>query len=228
MRTNSKKINKKSVLLWALIFIPYLVLIPAAFWYFNKLDSVEHSSFIVINKAEMMLYHYNYQGELLQKSQIATGKNSGNKEMMGDSKTPEGVFTINQVEDASAWTHDFKDDTLGKIAGAYGPYFIRIAVPGQKGIGIHGTHDDNSIGNRVSEGCIRMHNEDLIMLVKHINTASVVVITPGIDDIKVNSLLQTDTIIDKPVLIKTWVPKSKQPVKPKQFDKIKLKDKNRK
>lgn len=179
-----KKTKKKDILLWFLIFLPYLMIIPASIWYFNKLDNIEHSSFIVINKAEMNLYHYNYKGELLQKSQIATGKNFGNKEKIGDSKTPEGVFNILKIEDASSWTHDFKGDSLGAIFGAYGPYFIRLNVPGQKGIGIHGTHDNNSIGSRVSEGCVRMRNGDLIELVNNLSTASVVVITPGLDDIK--------------------------------------------
>jgi hypothetical protein len=32
---------------------------------------------------------------------------------------------------------------------------------GHQGIGIHGTHDDNSIRTRATEGCIRLKNEDL-------------------------------------------------------------------
>ena len=223
-----KKANRKNLVLWSLIFIPYLLLIPAAIWYFNKLNTIEHSSFVVINKAEMMLYHYKYNGTLLQKSQIATGKNFGNKETKGDNRTPEGVFNIVGVEDASTWTHDFKSDSLGAITGAYGPYFIRLDVPGQKGIGIHGTHDNKSIGTRASEGCIRLHNEDLIKLVKNISTASVVLITPSIEDIQANTIKQTDTIVKKSVPIKMPASRIMQPVKPKQFDKIELKDKSKK
>jgi hypothetical protein len=222
-----KKAGKKEIVLWTLIVIPYLLLIPASFWYFKKLGNIEHASFIVINKAEMNLYHYNYKGELLQKSQIATGKNFGNKEKIGDAKTPEGVFNILQVEDASSWTHDFKDDTLGLIQGAYGPFFIRLSVPGQKGIGIHGTHDDNSIGSRASEGCIRMHNKDLVLLVKHISNASVVVITPGLEDVAINVKQRTDTIASKPVPARMPVVKNKLPVKPKKTGKTGLRDRNR-
>ena len=40
-------------------------------------------------------------------------------------KTPEGDFTIREINDSSAWKHDFKDG-LGMIEGAYGPYFIRL------------------------------------------------------------------------------------------------------
>jgi lipoprotein-anchoring transpeptidase ErfK/SrfK len=114
----------------------------------------------------MKLSQYNFKGELLQQSAIATGKSYGNKSKIGDLRTPEGIFNISEVVDASDWKHDFKDDSLGEIAGAYGPFFIRLDVPGQKGIGIHGTHDNNSLGTRASEGCIRLKNEDLEQLVK--------------------------------------------------------------
>jgi hypothetical protein len=183
------RIKKREFLFWAIIIIPYLSLIPASFWYFNQLRQIENSSFIVINKADFTLSHYNFKGELLQKSKIAYGKNPGNKTMIGDLKTPEGIFRIAGFEDASTWSHDFKNDSLGEIIGAYGPYFIRLDVPGQKGIGIHGTHDVNSIGTRASEGCIRMNNNDIIRLIENIKTASIVVIVPGIDDLAENHLI---------------------------------------
>jgi lipoprotein-anchoring transpeptidase ErfK/SrfK len=36
--------------------------------------------------------------------------------------------------------------------------------PGASGIGIHGTHDEASIGTMCSNGCLRMKNEDVIEL----------------------------------------------------------------
>jgi len=161
--------------------------IPAIIWHFNVIKNAEGSSIIIINKADMTLSHYNYKGELLQKSSIATGKIPGDKKRMGDFKTPEGIFRIIDVEDASDWSHYLKDDTLGKVVGAYGPFFIRLDVPGQNGIGIHGTVDDSSIGKRASEGCIRMHNAELRQLVNKIGSAKVVVITPGLTDVAIDS-----------------------------------------
>lgn len=181
------RIKKKDLILWVLILIPYLLLIPAALWYFHKIDNIANASFIIINKAEMTLSLYNYRGELIQKSGVATGKNFGSKQSVGDLKTPEGTFNIASIEDASNWSHDFKDDSLGVINNAYGPYFIRLNVPNQKGIGIHGTRDEKSIGSRASEGCIRMKNEDILQLVTKIKTNCVVVITPGKEDIKENN-----------------------------------------
>ena len=181
----NKRTSNRDNLLWVLIVIPYLALIPAI-WYYNKiLKDVNNASIIVISKQNMNLKLFNYKGQLLQTSKIACGKNEGDKNNVGDMKTPEGVFNIADIEDAATWTHDFKDGN-GVIKGAYGPYFIRINIPGKSGIGIHGTHDENSLGKRVTEGCIRLKNDDLQQLVKHVSTSSVVVITPGINDVKAN------------------------------------------
>jgi hypothetical protein len=211
------KFKKTDILLWAIILIPYLCLIPASFWYFKQIKQIENSTFIIINKADFTLSHYNYKGALLQKSLIALGAFPGNKSEIGDSKTPEGVFRIAGFEDASTWSHDFKGDSLGKIEGAYGPYFIRLDVPGQKGIGIHGTHNDGSIGTRASEGCIRMHNEDVSKLVENLKTASIVVIVPGIDDQKINYQPLNESKHSVPQLVKNKVkPVSKSVQKKKQ------------
>ncbi|GHS95121.1 hypothetical protein AGMMS50276_09570 [Synergistales bacterium] len=108
---------------------------------------------------------YLYKGDKVEKTySIAVGKNPGNKERAGDHRTPNGVFTVQSVENSAKWTHDFKDGA-GEITGAYGPWFIRLRT-GWKGIGIHGTHDPGSRGSMVSEGCIRMLNDDLNELKK--------------------------------------------------------------
>ncbi|MFV8393186.1 L,D-transpeptidase [Flavobacterium sp. LB2P6] len=194
------------------IVFSLLLLIGVSFWYYKELKTMKNAKFIIINKADMTLSQYDYKGELLHKFKVATGKNYGNKAIKGDCKTPEGVFTIEEVLDASTWSHDFKDDK-GTIKGAYGPYFIRLRVPGQKGIGIHGTHDNNSLGKRASEGCIRLNNHDLNQLVENINTNSVVVITPGIDDININANPTLPNNTDKAVKAEKLILKKVNPLK---------------
>ena len=113
---------------------------------------------IRINKTLFRLYLY--RGEEVDKVYtVAVGKNPGDKERVGDNRTPTGIFTVQSIEDASFWTHDFGDGK-GSIRGAYGPWFIRLRT-GWQGIGIHGTHDPDSRGTMVSEGCIRMLNDEL-------------------------------------------------------------------
>jgi lipoprotein-anchoring transpeptidase ErfK/SrfK len=116
-----------------------------------------------------------YRGTEVERSYpIAVGKNGGNKTRSGDNRTPEGRFSVDRVQDASSWTHDFGDGK-GPIRGAYGPWFIRLKT-GWQGIGIHGTHDPLSIGGRVSEGCIRMRNQDVSDLRARVAPGMLVVI----------------------------------------------------
>jgi lipoprotein-anchoring transpeptidase ErfK/SrfK len=90
-------------------------------------------------------------------------------------RTPEGVFPIVQIQNASGWTHDFHDGR-GQTKGAYGPYFIRLGTPGWSGIGIHGTHAPGSIGTDVTEGCIRLNNNDIAELRAMVKVGDKVVI----------------------------------------------------
>ena len=123
------------------------------------------AAFIAVCKESMTLAVYDFNSCLRAVYPIACGRALGNKEKPGDMKTPEGLFSVQQIQDASAWTHDFGDGK-GEIRGAYGSHFIRLKTPGHRGIGIHGTHDPASIGTRATEGCVRLNNSDLLELVK--------------------------------------------------------------
>ncbi|MDR3264368.1 MAG: L,D-transpeptidase [Synergistaceae bacterium] len=128
----------------------------------NGVDPKEDERWIRISKRTYHLYLY--RGHSVESSfDIAVGMISGDKQQVGDNRTPEGVFRVQSIENASAWSHDFRDGN-GVIRGAYGPWFIRLRAKNWRGIGIHGTHDPESIGTMVSEGCIRMQNEELEML----------------------------------------------------------------
>lgn len=129
-----------------------------------------------VSKGEHLLRVMSGGGEI-ESFGIAVGKNKGQKERVGDMRTPEGSFTVEQIQDASWWSHDFGDGR-GEIKGAYGPWFIRLAT-GWRGIGIHGTHDPASIGTDATEGCIRLTNADVAKLKeKYIKIGMRVVIRP--------------------------------------------------
>lgn len=156
------------------------------FHFSYKIDEIENSNFIIINKDDFSLKLYSYTGQLLSTNKVAIGKNYGNKNIIGDNKTPEGVFNIQSIEDAKDWEYDFENDTLGSLKGAYGPWFIRLYVPGSKGIGIHGTLNNKSLGTRDSHGCIRMNNDSLSVLKSKISINTTVVIVPSSYDLLVN------------------------------------------
>lgn len=136
-----------------------------------------------ISKQTMQLTVYDAQNRVLALFPIACGKSLGNKREEGDMRTPEGCFTVQEILDASRWKHDFGDGK-GVIDGAYGPYFIRLYAPPHRGIGIHGTHDEGSIGSRATEGCIRLRNRDLRALMRYIYVEMQVEILPAEADRK--------------------------------------------
>ena len=170
------------VILAVLVIVPYLGMIGMKMWYNHKIDKIANARFIVVDKETLSLKLFDYSGSEVNSYGISCGKNPGNKDRIGDLKTPEGIFHITEIEEASTWGHDFKDGK-GKIEGAYGPWFLRLEVPGHKGIGIHGTHKPESIGTRDTEGCIRLKNEDIADLKTKVNIGMVVIVLPSMDDL---------------------------------------------
>ncbi|MDL2263488.1 L,D-transpeptidase family protein [Synergistaceae bacterium OttesenSCG-928-I11] len=132
---------------------------------------------VVIDKASHTLTLFR-GSEVVRQYGIAVGKNPGDKTRAGDNRTPEGVFPVQQIHDAAHWVHDFGDGK-GVIEGAYGPLFIRLGTPPWKGIGIHGTHDPDSIGTNATEGCVRMHNDELLELAEILEIGMTVTILPN-------------------------------------------------
>ena len=118
------------------------------------------AEYIVISKEDFRLDLYDSEDRLVCSFDCAVGKNYGNKQCVGDMKTPEGEFYIEEIVSAKTWGHDFKDGK-GYIPNCYGNWFMRLKTPPHKGIGIHGTHAPESIGTRATEGCIRLENNDL-------------------------------------------------------------------
>lgn len=182
-KTKSKKARNYGLfLLYTITFIVPVGGLVGLYGYFQKqLDDIPEARIIVVSKHDMRLRVYDYKGTRLMDYGIACGKNFGQKHKVGDMKTPEGMFFVQSIEDASERTHDFGDGR-GEIQGAYGPYFIRLDTPGNKGIGIHGTHDPLSIGTRATEGCIRLNNNDLVELVNVVRPGMMVLVTTSFED----------------------------------------------
>lgn len=187
IKINIKRIAAISLLV-VVIALPYVAMAYLTEWYRDKVAQIDNAAFVIIDKQTMQLSVYRYDGVLACQYPIACGLNYGDKRMEGDMRTPEGVFSIVSIEDASKWKHDFKDGK-GEIEGAYGPNFVRLEVPDVQGIGIHGTHLPESIGTRATEGCIRLRNEDLMQLLPYLYVGMRVVITPSVKDAIANGEL---------------------------------------
>lgn len=71
---------------------------------------------------------------------------------------PVGIGTIATASPTGRYTIINKAPNPG---GPFGAFWLGLSRPHY---GIHGTNDPSSIGKRVSHGCIRMYNEDVVEL----------------------------------------------------------------
>jgi len=117
---------------------------------------------LIVNVTAHTLTVYRGQtDQVLFQAPVATGKDS--------SPTPLGSFYIDIIVD------------LVYKTGVYGPYQLSVAAfsdvfqsfgGGVGQIAIHGTNQPNLIGNDVSNGCIRMDNQDITTLVGFVRTGT--------------------------------------------------------
>ncbi|MBO7311980.1 MAG: LysM peptidoglycan-binding domain-containing protein [Alistipes sp.] len=112
---------------------------------------------IIISKENMRLRLYDRDSLLICSFPVSMGKHYGDKQELGDMKTPEGDFSIVQIQSASHWMYNTSKES---VKGYYGNWFIRLNTK-YSGIGIHGTHLPESIGERDTEGSIRLNNYHL-------------------------------------------------------------------
>lgn len=147
-----------------------------------------NAHYIVVSKEAMCLKLYDNADRLVCRFPVALGSTPGNKREEGDMRTPEGEFFIEQIQPASGWVHD-RGDGNGYIRGYYGSWFLRLNTPPHHGIGIHGTNDPATVGQRVTEGGIRLRNSDLDSLQALVRVGMVVRIEPADYDLRADGIV---------------------------------------
>ncbi|MDA1676805.1 L,D-transpeptidase [Bacillus cereus group sp. TH152-1LC] len=124
-------------------------------------------NYILIKRFKQKLYYV--KGKLLLKSfPIAIGRD--------DSPTSEGRFTVVYKEKNRPF---YKGDIAGGAANnPLGTRWLGLNINGTEGntYGIHGTNQIESIGMKVSGGCIRMKNTDVEWLYAHVVKGTPVII----------------------------------------------------
>jgi murein L,D-transpeptidase YafK len=126
------------------------------------------------NKKDLFIYNYNKKLQLSTKfTNILTGKNSGDKWIEGDGKTPIGVYTLKYKLDDN------------KLSDFYGPLAYPTNYPNLydkylgkcgHGIWIHGFPKDNPNRDFNTKGCIAIPNNELIKLSKKIDYKDTILI----------------------------------------------------
>lgn len=167
--------------------------------YANKLMNNKFDRFIIVDKGRMKVILYDKFGRQEKIYGMGCAKNFGTKHKKADSRTPEGFFSVSGTYDSTDWL--FRDDNgkVSKKKGQFGPRFIRLMIPGTSQIGIHGTCAPWSIGGRVSHGCIRITNDNILELVDLVAVGMPVIVVPGKRDMLQNRREGYDI---------TWIPSS--------------------
>lgn len=155
--------------------------------YAMRLLNDDHGGFIIVDKQAMKVVLYDKYGREQLRYGIACARNYGTKQGKGDCRTPEGFFSVEGIYDSTDWLYRSDNGYVSKKKGQFGPRFIRLAIPTTSQIGIHGTCAPGSIGGRVSHGCIRVTNENILELVKHVRPGMPVIVSPSVRDQKVNA-----------------------------------------
>lgn len=114
-----------------------------------------HGSYITINLSTRRL-GFHEGGRLVKSYPVGVGKTS--------TPTPTGSYSIREK--------------IMHPGGVLGTRWMGLSIPGGN-YGIHGTNNPSSIGGYVSNGCIRMHNQDVEELFPRVNIGTAVEITTG-------------------------------------------------
>ncbi|MCI3196622.1 MULTISPECIES: L,D-transpeptidase [Bacillus] len=148
-------------------FLCSILLMLSPLWPLGE-NPLPGDPYVIINKASNQLaYIVDNQVEGIY--QVATGKT--------DDLTPEGEFSIT-VKAANPYYRK-KNIEGGAPENPLGARWIGFDAEGTDGriYGIHGTNRDELIGEFVSNGCIRMHNQEVIHLFDSIPLGTKVLIT---------------------------------------------------
>lgn len=110
---------------------------------------------ILVDKSEYRLYLYDGD-EIFKVYKVGIGKQN---------RTPSGTFdVVDKIPDPD-WEHDGRKYPFGSPENVLGTRWMRITpsgdTPNYSGLGIHGTWEADSVGKKVSNGCIRMRNKDI-------------------------------------------------------------------
>jgi lipoprotein-anchoring transpeptidase ErfK/SrfK len=136
----------------------------------NYLPELKPSTYLVVKLSKRRVYVY--RNDNVQASYpIAIGKAGW--------ETPTGDFQVINKE----LNPIFKSFKSGRVIqpgpdNPLGVRWIGIWTDGKTQLGFHGTNEPELIGQAISHGCIRMHNQDVINLFEQIEIGTPVVVKP--------------------------------------------------
>jgi murein L,D-transpeptidase YafK len=166
-------------------------LIPKSFIYFYLNDISSPSKVFLVDKHIQKAYFISFKQspltvDIIAEFEVATGKQKGAKQYEGDLRTPNGVYEILQFRPKQTLQSKFGS---GAFILNYPNSLDRFQLKTGSGIWIHG-HDLDSFIDYDSEGCIRLHNDDILSLIDHLKPKQApVIIEEVVEWVKPKDLL---------------------------------------
>lgn len=154
--------------------------------YCKRLLQSPYGYFIVVDKPSMNVVLFDRYGVEIHSYKMACSKRYGTKHKRRDNRTPEGFFSAEGIYNSTEWLYTDDDGNTSQTKGQFGPRFIRLKTDVTTQVGIHGTCSPWSLGKRVSHGCIRIHNDNILELVKYVEPGTPIIVNPSKRDQQVN------------------------------------------
>lgn len=149
-------------------------LVPAHTGFTGILEGVVEPIFalegtkLVVDLSDRQVYLYQ-DSALTATYEIAVGRSGW--------ETPTGEFTVLNLQTDPVWQHPFTGEIVpAGAANPLGTRWIGFWSDGQHQIGLHGTNQEDLIGQAVSHGCIRLREADIQALYPHLVLGMPVVI----------------------------------------------------
>lgn len=115
---------------------------------------------------------YIYQDDRLKTSYpIAIGREGW--------ETPAGTYKVIQKIPNPSWKHPFTGEIIPPgPENPLGERWIGFWTDGTNYIGFHGTPNEETVGQAVSHGCVRMLNQDVLALFEKVAIGTTVIVEP--------------------------------------------------
>ncbi|WP_375341156.1 L,D-transpeptidase [Okeania sp. SIO1I7] len=115
---------------------------------------------------------YIYQDDQLKTSYpIAIGREGW--------ETPAGTYKVMQKISNPSWKHPFTGEIIPPgPENPLGERWIGFWTDGTNYIGFHGTPNEETVGQAVSHGCVRMLNQDVLALFEKVAIGTTVIVEP--------------------------------------------------
>jgi lipoprotein-anchoring transpeptidase ErfK/SrfK len=132
--------------------------------------SAAHSMRLVLRLSERRVYLYQDQTILISYP-VAVGRSGW--------ETPTGQYQVIQKISDPIWQHPFTGEVVPPgPENPLGVRWIGFWTDGTHYIGFHGTPNEETVGQAISHGCVRMFNQDVLALFEKVKLGTPVIVEP--------------------------------------------------